>query len=308
MSVTQIFHAVFHLSMLEVPLQKEADCALRKLSNELGQKSHSWLQNVAYIGKNRCITHTIHLLQILSQAIDVTQGRLQTQQGWFGQSWKDRLVPASQIQIDTDALLMEDIMPALVSMCNEGMLSLSLPYQAELLTVFAQIKEYVDHPERPVSWPLAFAVHSLLTAVFEVQGPNHLTALAEASRRSFQKFNVQLGVAEEFRPMATLQNFVLCENGVNALRTLFLLVEVDIVTTDTQELLAVWNPLCAGTFLSYVAYYVNLECGGTLMDSVGQLRAILSLFNALLQVSAIAPGQVQILDWILSVFKESNAI
>lgn len=57
-----------------------------------------------------------------------------------------------------------------------------------------------------------------------------------------------------------------------------------------------WNPYCAGTFLSYVAYYANLEGGASLVDSIAQLRMTLHLFNALQQVGAIRPGQVK--NWI----------
>jgi hypothetical protein len=79
-----------------------------------------------------------------------------------------------------------------------------------------------------------------------------------------------------------------------------LLVHANIERTKKQNLLSIWKPLCAGVFLSYVAYYGNLERGISLIDSVAQLRRTLHLFNALRrQAKAVQPGQIEMLDWML---------
>jgi hypothetical protein len=83
---------------------------------------------------------------------------------------------------------------------------------------------------------------------------------------------------------------------------------VKLERTRGQLLSALWNPYCAGAFLSYLAYYGNLEGGTSLVDSVAQLRVTLHLFNALLQAGAIQPGQVEVLDWIFETFKGCKAI
>lgn len=44
---------------------------------------------------------------------------------------------------------------------------------------------------------------------------------------------------------------------------------------------AFWNPCCAGMFLGYLTYFINLEVGACLIDFFQQLRLVLHLHNAL---------------------------
>jgi hypothetical protein len=62
----------------------------------------------------------------------------------------------------------------------------------ELLTGFCHIKSFVQNPECPISWTLAFTIHTILIAVFEVQGSNHGAFLAETAQSTFYKYNLQL--------------------------------------------------------------------------------------------------------------------
>lgn len=199
LSIQQIFLGVSRLAKLEVPITQEQASHVRlanilhgALPNSVGTASHSWLPNSVYIGQNRSITHTIRLLQSFSNLIKERQGRLLLRKGFFGPEWRGFNAPVSRIQLDMDELLMGDIMPSLINMCYEGMMSWELPFQDELLTGFAQIKTFVKHPERPVSWGLAFTVHSILTSIFEVQGSNNFGLLAKTAQTSFDRYIWQL--------------------------------------------------------------------------------------------------------------------
>jgi hypothetical protein len=176
------------------------------------------------------------------------------------------------------------------------------------MVVFQQIKLFVKYPESVVSWSLAFAVHCILTAVFEVQGSNHLNFIAETCRSSFDAFIGQLKWCDETRPTIIPQRRPTWESNMRALLVLRYLVHAPVERTEKQNVLSIWNPLCAGVFLTYVAYYGNLERGTCLIDSVAQLRTTLHLFNALRQAKAVQPGQIKLMDWIFDVFQNSKAI
>lgn len=158
-SVQHIFSAAEAVAKLEVPIEPELNCPARRIATNLGLESHSWLPNSPYIGKNRSITHTIRLIQALSNIVEDQKGRLFLREGSFGQGWSRRKKPVPRMQIDMDDLLMNYILPSLINMCSEGLISKNLPYQEELFTGFAQVKSFVKIPERPVSWSLAFTVY-----------------------------------------------------------------------------------------------------------------------------------------------------
>jgi hypothetical protein len=236
------------------------------------------------------------------------QGRLTAKKGWFGPAWSDHMTPVHRTQVDMDSLLMEDIMPSLISMCYEGMLSLNLPFQEELMMVFCQVKLFIAYPEQAVSWSLAFAIHSILISVFEVQGSNHFTFLAETSRRAFKGYLGQLDLILNTPLTLIPRRPPIWEHNLKTLLSLQHLDQPAIEATEKETLRTAWNPLCAGTILSYVAYFGNLEGGMSLVDSVAQLRVTLHLFNALLQAKAIRPGQVELLDWLFDTFKSTKTI
>jgi hypothetical protein len=308
MSIVDIFKAVDALTKAEVPLYQERDCGFQNLLRQNKVKSHTWLGKHTYIGGNRSITHTIRLLQPLSNLIVLRQGRLAASKGWFGPEWRDHMTRVHRTQVDMDSLLMEDIMPSLISMCYEGMLSSNLPFQEELMMVFCQVKLFIANPEQTVSWSLAFAIHSILISVFEVQGSNHFTFLVETSRTAFKGYLGQLDWTVNIPLTLIPRRPPIWGHNLKTLLSLQHLDRPAIKATERQKLRTAWNPLCAGTILSYVAYFGNLEGGMTLVDSVAQLRVTLHLFNALLQAKAIRPGQVDLLDWLFDTFKGTKTI
>jgi hypothetical protein len=104
-TVRQLFEAVDALAKIEVPLYAEQSCSFRQAFGRTGPKSHSWFPHLAYIGKNRSITHTIRLLQGLSNVIGPQQGLLIARKGMFGPNCGDRGTTVTRIQIDISFLL-----------------------------------------------------------------------------------------------------------------------------------------------------------------------------------------------------------
>jgi hypothetical protein len=300
-SLICIFANVFVIAKNEVHLLSEQqDSQLQECLPQCDTSSHSWCKGLSFLCEHRSIWHTIRLLQGLSGALTKEKGCIEvTRCSFSGPSWKQRQGAATEIQ-DMDSLLMEDILPNLINMCREGMLSYDLPYEAELFAAFSQIKMFANDPETPVTWSLAFTVHSILTAILEVEGSYHPFFIAEASRQTYGLYFERLVNAQrktsnlypEIEFFLNLKNLPVSNSGAVA----------------PQEVLAVWNPVCAGSFLSFIAYYLNVNVGAQFIDADGQLRMTLHLFNALQQLQAVQPGQIKSLDVIFQIFEDCKAV
>jgi hypothetical protein len=294
------------LVIAEAPLQKQQKSKkLKSFTNAFKITSHSWLSKFNFLGGRRSITQTIRLLQYLSNTVQ--QGRLAISRDRSSSTWSDLIKPVSQIPVDMDSLLSECILPSLVNMCKNGMMSSDLKYEKELLPVFSQIKTFVQCPERPVSWSLAFTVQSILLSVYEMQGAHGWMLLSSTSRQTYQKYFQQLeGAKENYattvpRPPPTLNN------DIDTMCSLRHLPTPLIKRAENVELMSLWNPLCAGSFLTYIAFRGNLV-GGVNAANCARIKVTLHLYNALLRVKAIQPGQVELVDWIFHAFKECGAM
>lgn len=60
--------------------------------------------------------------------------------------------------------------------------------------------------------------------------------------------------------------------------------------------------------MSYLAYFGNIDGGTAMIDSFGQLRIVLHLFNAFKKVGAFMPGDIVFLDWLDKQFADSKAV
>jgi hypothetical protein len=164
------------LVQLEAPFYGE----LKKDIGASMTSSHTWLKTISYIGSSHSIIHTICLVQNLSFLVQQQQGRFRLQDGLLGvNEWGDTV--ATGIQIEMDQVLLINILQALVSMCYDAMMSIILPLEDQLLSGFTRIKSFVQYPDHHISWALTFTVHNIATPLFDVQGSNHFTFLANAT-------------------------------------------------------------------------------------------------------------------------------
>jgi hypothetical protein len=217
---------------LEAPLESDAlrgDC-------EFAHRRHSWLPMFTRIGRNHAITHTIRLLQDFS-FVD--------REGSFGPSWSARIAPTDRIQEKLDALLMEHILPSLTTLCGGN----DFPRQSWRLTALNHMHSFVNDSERTVTWSLAFAVHCILSAVVEVHGALQVSYLA---RRAFYSSMSQL-CSEESQTMNAPRHSAVSRERASSLHKLLLSTEAQTKRAGNEELLSLWNPYCAGAFLSFIS-------------------------------------------------------
>ena len=292
----------------------EAPLSIEKASNQsqfqlmasLGIQSHSWLAPFQYIGgRDRCMMNTIRLLQGLSNVVKKGQPLI-VKRGMFGRQWDEARKKATKICGDMDELLMGDVLPTLLLMCTDGMLSTQLPRESELLTFFTVLKSFTASPEKAIPWSLAFAVQALLTSFFEMQGQNDIERLGNMAKSSFDLYIDHLHTMIRQRNDAIQgKNW---NDNLNRLQTLRWLVYPVHNQGRQVEERAIWNPLCAGLFMEYICFFGNLDSGIAMVDDFAQLRMVLHLFNAFLQVGALEQGQIPFLDWLYETFRNCKAV
>lgn len=247
-----------------------------------GIDSHSWLPYY-FIGGKRSIIHTLRLLQGLTSAITLNQGRLSMRQGFFGPAWdtiSKRLLQA--IPLDMDELLMGEIMPVLINMCYEGIPArIELQMQQEFLSLFTHIKLFIKYPHQS---------------------------------ESFNKYILQMKWARETKmPLMPRRPPSFEENLKSALILEHLLMipmhAANIYTVPRGQMQrALWNPVCGGCILAFTAYFGNVEVGSSLIDSIAQFRAWVHVYNALIQTGGINQGEIPLLDFLFEKFERCKAI
>eukprot|EP00978_Attheya_sp_CCMP212_P017004 scaffold45035_cov49-Attheya_sp.AAC.3 len=301
--------AIKQVGLTQIPLKEEIgmNAQFFGLASSMGLKMHSWLPKSKFIGTgSRNILNTVRLLQVLSKVIQEREGRVVCKEGFFGKKWDEGKNKAYTITGDMDDFLMADALPFLIDCCYDGILSTNLPFEGELLPVFSQLKAFVKSPTQPVSWSLAFAVHTLLTSVFEMQGNGDVESLGRTAKLSFETYFDQIEWAMEYsKGHSQPKNWT---TNLKRLLMLKFLATPSMKTSEVQSLRAFWNPLCAGTLINYIAYFSNVSEGIHMVDSFAQLRMTLHLYNALKVVGLLPPQGIEVLEWLDATFRNSKAI
>jgi hypothetical protein len=312
-NVEKLAEAAKYLVAVEVPfeLERAQNQAFYQRIEGIPEmpQPNSWLNFCTFLGKGRNLVNTIKLLQRLSNIIGENDGILiPAKKGWFGRPW-DEQRKARNITGDMDEFLMADVLPSLIAMCSKGLLATDVPRQSEILPFFSHLRSYCDNPEKPVSFALAFGVHTLLTSVYEVQGNGDVHSLGTTAKLIWDNYMVQLETANKESETPRDKHWKYNVEQMSKIK--WLLVLPPRIATESQILRAIWNPMTAGSFLLYLSYQVNLDCGTAMIDSMAQLRIVLHLYNALCQVGAMVPHsdkQLRLLDTLNDSFKGSKAI
>ena len=305
------FEALKRIVLLEVPIgeEKKNRAMMIETLSSIGEsvgalpQSHSWLK-MTYIGGDRAIQHTIRLLQTFGQIISSTphdQGIVAKSPGFFGPSW--RAGRARKFHGDMDELLMTDIIPEWVKMFRHGILGTQkLPREDELCPLFVLIRQYVENSDKPVSWSLAFAVHAVLTSIYETQ--HEWSRLIPVTKGIFNNYHEQLEWA--IRIARNEQGGVGDNETWN--RNMFTMMFLRNLGLDVFRDTAIWNPLYGGTTLSYLCFFTNLEGGCAMIDCLGQLRIVLFLYHGLLVCGILRPGQLPLLDMLYQGFRTCKGV
>ncbi|KAI2512098.1 hypothetical protein MHU86_2386 [Fragilaria crotonensis] len=261
----------------------------RSIIEEIRQKGlpveeGSWLSQFEFIGTaDRTILMTTKHLQSLSNVIRERHCHLILKEGFFGKRWDEtKKGMAKRIMKDMDELMMGEILPVLINLCD-GPLLQKLPLEDELLPMFTLLRDYVKDPKMPVSWALAFSIHTLATSIFEVQGGNDVHDIADVAESCFDLYFDQLTTAAK-RYEGRAQPKHWAEN-VRRIQVLQCLVAPPTLQPSREQTIrAFWNPLCAGNLMGYIIYFSNLQEGSWMVDNFSQLRMTLHLYNALKEV------------------------
>ena len=303
-------NGIHNLVALELPVgnMRELNRSIIEESRRNGMEEGSWLSQFTFIGTaDRSILMTTKHLQGLSNVIREQRCHLIVRKGMFGKPWDETTMGmAKRIMQDMDELMMGEILPVLINLCD-GPLFQSLPLEDELLPMFALLRNYVKDPMIPVSWALAFSVHTLATSIFEVQGDNHVHDIAEAAESCFDLYFDQLSIAaKQYEGRAQPKHWAENVKRVQVLK--YLIAPPTLQPSREQTIRALWNPLCAGNFLGYIVYFSNLQEGSWMIDNYSQLRMVLHLYYALKEVG-LAPADSQgILALLDRNFESSKAI
>lgn len=302
-----IAKGVHTLVALEIPLASEKYQAQQMISKFQSYSSsidsHSWL-SMPHIGGKRAIHHTIRLVQIFGQMVKDTpeKNNVRARKNIFGPSpW----VPgrSSKIAGDLDELLMAEILPHFVDMYRHGILGkMELPMMEEIAPFWVNIRSYIRHPDKQVTWAIAFSVHAMLTAVLETdQIANSIVSMSETVFDNFFS-QVEWGQRLVERDADYFEDPRLQHN----ICVVLFLKNLGLRVFGQR---AIWNPLCAGTTFSYLTFFGNLEAASSsLLDYHAQLRIVMYLFHGLLLNGIVRKGQIPFLEKIYDAFKSSRAV
>lgn len=311
----QVLQGVERIVLLEVPLKAEmpmvSQMRTHLANNGLAgvlPKTHSWLRNMEYVGGNRAIHHTLRLLQMFGGVIKSTSHdkKLIPKRGFFGRSpWV--IGRAKTIHGDLDELLMSDILPDWVLMCREGVVGKArLPYEGELCPLFVCLRNYVDEPEKPVTWSLTFGVHAMLTSILMVG--QELQSIINESKQTFNMYFKQVEYAVDRTKTEGRDLGGEMQDCPAWLHNSSMVSFLQNFGNDVFDDRAIWNPLCSGTNFMILTYLGNLEGGCAVIDCQAQLRINLYMYHGLLINGFIQRGDIHILDVLYDVFKGCKAI
>mmetsp|Transcript_1993 Transcript_1993/g.4320 ORF Transcript_1993/g.4320 Transcript_1993/m.4320 type:complete len:940 (+) Transcript_1993:98-2917(+) len=306
----QIFQGVMRITVLEIPIKP--DVGVEKMRQELVRKtgkphnSHSWLSRMNYIAGDRSIHHTVRILQLFAGVIDScpTDKKLlmdPRRRGMFG----NPNLPGRLTKIrDMDELLMSRLLPDWTNMCRHGIMGkIKLPRDSELCPFFVQLKSYVDNPRKPVTWSLAFGVHVALTSMLEV---NHaLPEIVGTSKLVFDNYFAQATNAAKLSLNEKSSNINSSAVWKHNLGMISFLENFGLPVYDD---LSLWNPLCAGTSISVLNFFGNIEGGCAIIDCQAQLRIVMYLYHGLIINGIIDEEDIPFLQILYNGFKKCKAL
>jgi hypothetical protein len=247
------------------------------------------------------------MLQLFAGVIGSTKENNQrhldpSRAGMFGPTnW---LLGRSRKIRDLDELLMATILPEWMKMVRHGVVgNVRLPRENEICPLFMQLKYYVENPRKPVSWSLAFGVHAMLTSILEIETENQ--GLINTNKTVFKHFFATTTNSAKLSLNDKSSGMPKCEAWKNNICMVSFLESYGL---DAFKEDAIWNPLCAGTTLSIISLFGNLEIGSASIDCQGQLRIVLYLYHGLLINGIISKGEIPMLDLLYDGFKDCKAM
>ncbi|CAJ1957925.1 unnamed protein product [Cylindrotheca closterium] len=314
-TINKLYHTIRLYVRLEVPVYSE-----REIYDEWNhlRKKDRWLKSWKHLGGKRNIVKTLRLVQVYSNIIIKTgSGEFVTMgagEEMLGAPWHEQDNPAEKITEDFDYFLLIEVMPVFVSMVRKGLLSIKMPRDWAIYPLFCHMRQWCKNPHPPVTLSLAFCFQLILTSVYEMQGDNDYTNLQVTAERCWERYYNGLDWVNEKKVTAQSLNrkswnrFLVNMRNVNSLRWPRIGISCEKEVGKSRIANAAWNPVCAGYFELYTAYFNNMENGARMVDTFAQVRFVLHLYNALLQSEALKPGELEFLDYLHEHFATCKGI
>jgi hypothetical protein len=283
---------------LEVPMNE----TFLGLGKSMGITPHMWLRRDFHLGGDRSLLNTHNILQ---KVLDLVQAKtkLTAIPGYWGSMFHEGSNPARRIRGDMDELLACDILPELIELCKRAPIR-SLPNSMALMPVLDLLARQIRNGnESPIPVSLTFGLHALLTSIMVLQGDGDLARIATYSKGSYNKLFAQL----QDESQSEAQNTPVFYYNVNLFKQVVDFGKpVSPPGSRTAEDHAFWNPLIGGENLLYGTYICSIGLGSATVDTLGQLRFTLHLYNALRKLELIQ--DVPFLKDIDKVFDKTKAV
>ena len=291
--------------------------------NGIGKDSHQWLLAHTYIGGERSILSTLRWLQNVIH-ISRDETKLMSIPGFFGTLWDEERNTASSIQGDLDELFCGSILPELLEWCKTRnpppqrrpangyiavshgfMLDTISPHTQQTLPILHMLRKHMkENKDGPVPISLAFGMHCILTSIIEMQGHGDVARHASNAEKSWNALFQSLETHKMDSDIPNHDSFFANIERVNPLNALP--TPVGTPSTQVSARMAFFNPLMAGSYLLFANYAIGLGLGSCTVDSIGQLRFVLHLYNAFQKTGLLY--DVPLLKEADAVFKDTQAV
>jgi hypothetical protein len=271
------------------------------LARSYGVRPHMWFARFGSLGNERSILNTQNLVQMVMGIVQ-DNTKLVSRPGFFGASWDECSRPARRIQGDMDQLFAGEILPELIEVCKRQPIS-CLPNRQELMPLLDLLATHLRNRRAPVPASLTFGLQTILISLFVLQGHGDVSRLAASSQQSYDKLFEQLekdSTSDRPQPPVfylNLKTFLPIRNLPSAIGQ---------TGSRTAEKHAFWNPVMGGQFLLYATYITSIGLGSATVDTLGQLRFTMHLYNALKECKLIQ--DIEFLDNLDKVFANTKAV
>ncbi|GAX28078.1 hypothetical protein FisN_2Hu104 [Fistulifera solaris] len=262
-----------------------------KVHAAMGLKPHIWLSFYHHIGGERCLLNTHKIVRMMLMFCSTKhKGRMAViDPELLGTPFDENKRPARRILGDLDEPFLSSIIPELAAICKLAPFE-TLPNRSYLITLIDLLHRQVkSDPTKPVPVASTFGFHAIATSIYVLQGQGDLSRLASSAKQSFDMMFEQLNtVADRNRTPGFLPKFYDFVRAFSEIskcaKSCYFFKDDDVQQLEEQKkavMLAFWNPLIAGEYMLYVTYICSINFGSITVNSTGQLKLALHLYNGL---------------------------
>jgi hypothetical protein len=251
-----------------------------------GMRPHTWFGPLKNIGGDSCILNTQKLVQIIAMGFKGMSVPGEAPEHWAPPFDEDKS-PAKRIRGDLDGIFAFIILPELLMLCRDAPIDY-LPEGSHLITVLDLLHRHVKgNLTKAVPISLTFGLHAILMSIFVLHGDGDLARVAVNAKQSYSMLFEQLQTGLE--ESKVVESAPLVHKYVHAYGSMEGFAKLVRPSDDPSykvdplqaEMLTLWNPLLGGGYMLHATYICSIELGTATINSMGQLRSVLHLYNGL---------------------------